>query len=159
MTDKEILQALGRQFFFASFWEQKRQDKLLGILGLSYNSYRCLWYINDHPGGVEPSVMADDLLVTRQTITTLCSSLEKEGYIQRQISPEDRRRILVTLLPKGQELVDRINEIIDDYHSYILQNVDREDLERYVILRKQFCDVREAAISDVLKKHKIDITK
>lgn len=156
MTDKEILNSLSRQFFFASFMEQKRQDKLLGILGLSYNSYRCLWYINDHPGGIEPSVMADDLLVTRQTITTLCSSLEKEGYIQRQISPEDRRRILVTLLPKGQELVDRINQIIDEYHTYILNSVDREDMERYVSLRKQFCAVRDAAMDHVLEKYKVD---
>ena len=52
MTDKEILDSLNRQFFFAGFMEQDRQNRLISAMGVGYNIYRSIWYINDHPEGV-----------------------------------------------------------------------------------------------------------
>lgn len=152
MTDKEILDSLNRQFFFAGFMEQDRQNKLISAMGVGYNVYRSIWYINDHPEGVEPSAMASDLLVTRQTMTSTCDQLEKNGLINRTINPEDRRRILITLTDEGKDLAKKINAVIDCYHRKIIEQASREDLEAYVRLRKKFCDIREVALEEALKE-------
>lgn len=51
----------------------------------------------------------------KSTITGMVTTLEKNGYLMRQDSREDRRSVLVELTPKGRalhELFDRISEEI-----------------------------------------------
>ncbi len=57
---------------------------------------------------LEPSVIADRLLVTTASMTSLLDNLEKRGLIGRLPHPEDRRKLLIDITPAAQDIVDKL---------------------------------------------------
>ena len=57
---------------------------------------------------LEPSVIADRLLVTTASVTSLLDNLEKRGLIRRLPHPEDRRKLLIDITPAAQDIVDHL---------------------------------------------------
>jgi DNA-binding MarR family transcriptional regulator len=53
-------------------------------------------------GGVPLSVLVRDLDVSKQAAGQLVDTLVLRGYLERAPDPEDRRRLTVTLTPRGQ---------------------------------------------------------
>ena len=60
---------------------------------------------HSHGEGVSPSEIADQLGVTRATVTGLLDGLEKETLISREMHPDDRRAFCIELTPKGREFL------------------------------------------------------
>lgn len=60
-------------------------------------------------GAGEPlpsNVIAERLLVTTASMTSLLDTLERRGYVERTTHPTDRRKILVVVTPAGTAVVD-----------------------------------------------------
>ena len=57
---------------------------------------------------LEPSVIAERLLVTTASMTSLLDNLEKRGLIRRQPHPDDRRKILINVTPAARAIVDKL---------------------------------------------------
>ena len=57
---------------------------------------------------LEPTVIAERLVVTTGSMTSLLDNLEKRGLIRRLPHPEDRRKILVNITPPAQAIVDEL---------------------------------------------------
>lgn len=55
---------------------------------------------------LEPSVIAERLLVTTGTMTSLLDTLEKRDLIRRLPHPDDRRKLLVDITPAAQAILD-----------------------------------------------------
>lgn len=55
---------------------------------------------------LEPKVIADRLLVTTGSMTSLLDNLEKRGLIRRHPHPEDRRKLLIDITPAARPIVD-----------------------------------------------------
>ena len=54
------------------------------------------------PGERGPTVAAQ-LGISKQAVSQLIDIMVMRGYMQRTVDPEDRRRMLVTLTPRGEE--------------------------------------------------------
>ena len=52
-----------------------------------------------------PSEIADQLGVTRATITGLLDGLERDGYLERQHDSTDRRALTIHIAPKSREVL------------------------------------------------------
>ena len=63
---------------------------------------------------LEPSVIAERLLVTTGSMTSLLDNLEKRGLIRRQPHPEDRRKLLIDVTPAALAIVD---ELLPSMHA------------------------------------------
>ncbi len=63
---------------------------------------------------LEPSVIAERLLVTTGTMTSLLDTLEKRHLIQRLPHPDDRRKLLVSITPAAQAILD---ELLPSLHA------------------------------------------
>jgi len=57
---------------------------------------------------LEPTVIAERLLVTTGSVTSLLDNLEKRGLIRRLPHPEDRRKLLIDITPAAQDIVDKL---------------------------------------------------
>ena len=55
--------------------------------------------------GILPSEIAQQLGVTRATVTGLLDGLEKCGLISRQMHPDDRRAFCIEITPKGRSFL------------------------------------------------------
>jgi len=56
--------------------------------------------------------IAEKMAHTTAAATGLVDRLVKLGYLKRLDDPDDRRRVLVRITPKGEELVERIRQDI-----------------------------------------------
>ncbi|WP_316527818.1 MarR family winged helix-turn-helix transcriptional regulator [Kitasatospora brasiliensis] len=55
-----------------------------------------------------PGTIADRLLISNSTMTNRVNRLEKAGLVERRLSPENRRIVIVRLTDKGREVVDQV---------------------------------------------------
>lgn len=72
---------------------------------------------------VNVQTIAKKYSLSMSSVSQLITKLEKESYLHRELNPENRREILLTLGPKGQEYFDeyeRIDQfIIERYYSHL----------------------------------------
>ena len=63
---------------------------------------------------LEPGVIAERLVVTTGSMTSLLDNLEKRGLIRRLPHPDDRRKLLIDITPDAQVIVD---ELLPSLHA------------------------------------------
>lgn len=78
--------------------------------GLSYAQYRILMLLLfaeqfDNLTAMNPSELSERQGITRNTVSSLIANLEKEGFIERELDREDKRRFLIKITARGRELV------------------------------------------------------
>src|SRR5690349_19938340 len=85
-------------------------DAAARAAGLEPQQYLMLLAIRGMPDGSAAKIqsLADSLLVRHHSAVELVDRLEKNGYVRRARSREDRRQVLVSLLPKGQRVLERV---------------------------------------------------
>jgi DNA-binding MarR family transcriptional regulator len=102
---------------------EKIMERRLEAVGLSWSQLRLLMNLLHseklgQPGGLQPSELSERQDISRNTVSALISSLEKDGLVSRQLHGEDRRKFLIHLTPAGRKL---LLEQMDDQFNYITQ--------------------------------------
>jgi DNA-binding MarR family transcriptional regulator len=65
-------------------------------------------------------------------LVAILNELEQKGYAMRRRDPEDRRRHLVEVSPKGIAVIEKVSEVMDGVEDELLDGlepVEREQLE------------------------------
>ncbi len=83
---------------------------------------------------VYPSTLSDELGVTRARITSALASLRKKGLITMQVSPHDRRKLLVTLTQRGEDFVAEKEALAHRRIGALSRRLGRENLAEMVRL-------------------------
>jgi DNA-binding MarR family transcriptional regulator len=85
-------------------------DAVARAAGLEPQQYLLLLAIRGIPEGEAPTIriLAERLALKHQSTVELVDRLEAHGYIRRTRSRDDRRRVLVSLLPRGKLLLDEV---------------------------------------------------
>lgn len=83
---------------------------------LSEGKFVLLFLLHEQPDGLSPHQLADGAGVTRATITGLLDGLARDGYVLRQAGQGDRRKIMVTLTPKGKTAAA---QLFDEHTTWI----------------------------------------
>ncbi len=55
---------------------------------------------------LSPTTIAERLIVTTATVTSLLDTLEKRGLLVRQADTTDRRKLLISITDEGRTIVD-----------------------------------------------------
>ncbi len=78
--------------------------------GLEPQQYFLLLAVRGLPEGAEATVqtLAQRLMLKHNSTVELINRLEKRGYVRRSQKRDDRRSVLVELLPRGAKLVERV---------------------------------------------------
>ena len=63
---------------------------------------------------LEPSVIAERLIITTGSMTSMLNTLERSGLVSRMPHPHDRRKLLIGITPKGAAL---ISDLLPSLHS------------------------------------------
>jgi DNA-binding MarR family transcriptional regulator len=108
-------------------------EAFLSRSGLSQGRFLTLIVMNRTPSeAINPSNLAGKLGVTRATMTGLLGGLRKEGLIERQIHPEDRRKVGVSLTAHGRRVLDNI--LPDYYRHFAKLTVYLDEGERQTLI-------------------------
>jgi DNA-binding MarR family transcriptional regulator len=79
-------------------------------LGLEPQQYLLLLAVRGLPEGSDATiqVLAERLMLKHNSTVELLDRLETRGYVRRSRSGDDRRCVLVELLPRGEKLVAQV---------------------------------------------------
>jgi DNA-binding MarR family transcriptional regulator len=85
-------------------------DAVARAAGLEPQQYLLLLALRGLPEGVEATIrtLADRLALKHHSAVELVDRLEAHGYVRRSRSRDDRRRVLVALLPRGEKLLEQV---------------------------------------------------
>lgn len=109
LTDAEYA-ALGqfrwsmRQFL--QFSEEGAREQ-----GISSQQHQALLAIRSHAGPEALTIggLAERLFVKNHSALELVARMAENGLVERKVSPDDRRRVLLSILPRGAEILETIS--------------------------------------------------
>jgi len=156
-TDRELLELHERreQIFSVTLMGQRRHAILFESYNISHTEYRVLALLF-FSQGCEPSVMADKLMILRQTMTKVIDSLEAKGYAVRTVHPYDRRKLFITLLPEGKKIVRELLCLESDYIDRVDSQFTQEELDAFHSLSARMQHARESVMREILAEQSIE---
>jgi DNA-binding MarR family transcriptional regulator len=80
-------------------------------LGISSQQHQALLAIRSHSGPEALTVggLAERLFIKNHSALELVARMAENGLVERAISDEDRRRVLLRILPRGVEILETIS--------------------------------------------------
>ncbi len=152
-TDRELLELHERRekTFSVTLMGQRRHAILFEPYNISHTEYRVLALLF-FSHGCEPSVMADKLLILRQTMTKVIDSLEAKGYAVRTVHPYDRRKLFINLLPEGKKIARELLCLESDYIDRVDSQFTQEELDVYHALAGRIQHARESVMQEILEE-------
>jgi DNA-binding MarR family transcriptional regulator len=110
ITEKEF-QALGELRYRIRRFLQEG-DITAKQAGLEPQQYLLLLAMRGLPSGQEATIsaLAERLSLRHHSTVELIDRMEERGYVKRIRGREDRRRVLVYLLPRGEKLLEKVVE-------------------------------------------------
>ena len=95
-------------------------DVVAQAAGLEPQQYLLLLAIRGLPAGQEATIrtLADRLALKHHSAVELIDRLETRGYVRRARGRDDRRRVLVSLQPRGERILEQVaRHRIDELRS------------------------------------------
>lgn len=107
---------LGRQYVQLIIRSQRmwrsEADTAFAEAGFSFSSFLCMECIERMGAGSTQVLIADELGIRGPTLVRQLDLLEKDGYIVKKDSSDDRRAKIVALSPKGRNVLKRNLELL-----------------------------------------------
>lgn len=109
----------------------RRADE--GVLGMGLKNYMALANLRDQQ--VAQRTLADRLHMDENNLVLLLNSLEEGELISRRRDPDDRRRHIVEITPRGRKALDRAEQGMAGLEDELLDALspsERATLKRLV---------------------------
>ncbi len=127
-------------------WRRVHQELMIHgqKWGLPANVSMVLVHLHLHPEDSEPAAVAAANYFPRQTITFILDQLEREGLAVRNPHPNDRRRKIVKLTPKGKAMAKDMVQGMIRFESAALLTIEDVDLPRLQSFLSRYADALAA---------------
>jgi MarR family transcriptional regulator, temperature-dependent positive regulator of motility len=116
------------------------------LIGIRIKEFVALVYLRES-GKAAQAKLAETMMMDANNCVILLNGLEEEGLIERTRDPEDRRRHIVGITPKGQKALENAEHKLETLEDEVLGNLDTSE-------RDQLRDLLAKALED----HSLAIT-
>ena len=106
LRDDELRQGI-ELIFYAYRDFTSEPDAILSQYGLGRAHHRVIYFVGRNPG-INVSELLSILRITNQSLSRVLSKLIQEGFITQKSGAQDRRKRLLSLTIKGEELERRL---------------------------------------------------
>ena len=96
-------------------------------LGTAHHTY--LFTICRNPG-ISQEKLSRMIYINKSNVTRNLAVLEKNGYIERRPSEQDKRVMLVYPTQKAQDTLPLLREIMHDWNDIVAADLSEEELEQ-----------------------------
>ncbi len=95
---------------------QKIKSIEMTEFGLKGTHVMCVFYLHRNPEGLTAAQLSNRCEEDKAAISRTLSELEEKGYI-RSVSGDSKKkyRSMITLSPKGEELAEKVEELIEQW--------------------------------------------
>ena len=109
--------------------ERRRRD----IADLSASAFQALAILEGADEPLAGHVIAERLLVSSASMTSLLDTLERRGLVERHKHPSDRRKVLIQLTDEAREIVDRMLPTVHAAATEALADLAEPDREQLIV--------------------------
>ncbi len=109
-----------------------RNEKLADT-GLTGWHYSYILTLCRNPGQSQEH-LARHVYINKSNVTRHLTQLEKNGYVERRQSEEDKRVMLVYPTDKAYEVLPRVREVVRSWNSYLTEDFTPEEMEQFNVM-------------------------
>jgi DNA-binding MarR family transcriptional regulator len=103
-----------------------RELKRHNLIGLA-PSHGDILYLLIQEERLNMTEIADRIHRRKPTVTVLVNKLIQEGYVEKQVDPQDERVHLISLTAKGEGLKSAVNKISNDLLKSVYKGFSKEE--------------------------------
>ena len=96
--------------------------------------------------GLTVSALAKALDMPMPAVSRMMKNLEQRNLLERRILPQDRRSILVTITPEGEECTEEFLTRLHRFFHELLQAVDPHDFDKLMQVLNNVMDQMEIVL-------------
>jgi DNA-binding MarR family transcriptional regulator len=100
---------------------------------LSASAFPALAILDGAGEPLAPHVIAERLLVSSASMTSLLDTLEGRGLIERHPHPTDRRKVLIRLTVNARDIVDRMLPIVHASATEAMADLSEVEREQLIL--------------------------
>ena len=133
-----------RDGFLRQLWRLNKLDFIAVLREFLEGETAALYYLcGAGAGGATPSQMSAALEISRARAANILRSLRKKGYVEMDVSPDDRRKMDIRCTPEGRRVFEKkYKNLLSCVDRYVDVLGEEDILELTDLLRR-------AADSDV----------
>lgn len=90
-----------------------------GLTPAQYGVLNCLW----SEGQLSPKQIAESMHLEATTVSGILDKMQKAGFIERSIDPDNRRNVLVVATPKAASIREQVEDATAQMNQSALQNL------------------------------------
>lgn len=122
-------------------------------LGLNITDHKCLDLI-DRSGSMTAGQLAEITGLTTGAITGVIDRLEKAGYVKRERDLQDRRKVIINLVPdKAYKDIAPLFEILSQKYEPISESYSDKELSAIVKFMQESNQALKETIATLREKH------
>ena len=106
-----------------------RLDVAIRDEGLTVVQYTALTVLERHPG-LTSAQLAKNSFVRAQTMAQITTELEGRGMISRRTDPTNLRRLLLSVTPAGQEILDRLLPEVEGIEQQMVAEIPGSEVRQ-----------------------------
>lgn len=120
MKDTDTLEILNELMDLSVFMKKMiirpiETNSVVNISGLQMHTLCVL----DKFNSINMTNLAKELMITKQQTTGIVNNLVNKGYINREVNPDNRKEILLSITESGNDTINTIkNHITDKLYKY-----------------------------------------
>lgn len=90
--------------------------------------------------GICNTDIQEELQVTKSAVSQMLDSLVEKGYVERTLDTNDRRRMCVTITPRGKEIVKHFSGRANELAEGVSARMGEEKVQQMFDLLNEFID-------------------
>jgi DNA-binding MarR family transcriptional regulator len=110
------------------------QRRRRAVADLSPSAFQALAVLEGADGPLTSQQIADSLLVSSASMTSLLDTLERRDLVVRRSHPDDRRKILVDLTHEARSIVDRMLPTVHAAATEAIAGLSERDRARMLVM-------------------------
>lgn len=93
------------------------------------------------PDNVSISDIQNFLFITKAGVSQMLNALEGKGYINRDIDRNNRRKLIITLTPLGEDTLQDVTKVFDATLSEIIARLGKDEINKFIESINRIIDV------------------
>ena len=119
------------------FYEQRLSP--FGLTPPQYFVFNALW-MGD---GISVGDLGGQVSLDSSTLTGIIDRLERSGYVERRMNPDDRRSVRVFLTAKARELGPHILEFADELDAALRRHFSENEMDIFEHVLRSLAEAPE----------------
>ena len=126
LLKNKLIESLGKIYYMEAF--NQLTEFLQGELYVLY------FLAQNQDVEINPSILSNNLHISRPRITATLSTLRKKKYVETINCDHDRRKVLVIITTEGLNYIERKKENVDKYFELFIKGLGEENSKELIRL-------------------------